>query len=1131
MSNHLEQDRQARQDALNVTNSYIVQAPAGSGKTEILTLRFMRLLTTVTEPESVLAITFTRKAASEMKDRILQAIEFASHSPEPNKTDFLYQRWSIAKALIAHDQQNNWYLLQSPNRLQIITFDALAAKLVRQLPVLSGFGQSIAPTEQPFQYYELAVESLFKSIRFQRNPAFNRLQTHLDNNLSNIKQLIIQMLTKREQWLSYTQLSQDSKQLRSIFECGLEFAVQQLVCKLFNSIPSGLLEQCHQLLCYAAAHIDNDKQPELHHQYIEVTEIENLDNGLDCLCLFKCLAHFCLTNTGTWRRTLTKRQGLPSAASLSSEVEKQQAKSQKELAKQLLEQLTLIPGLDRLLMEVNHLPTELHYTESQWQIIAALVELLPLSVAHLKLIFTQHEVVDFIEINLAASQALGYIDQPSDLAMRLDYQIQHMLIDEFQDTSIQQFHLIEKLVSGWQPTDQRTLFLVGDPMQSIYRFRQAEVGLFLKAKQVGIADIYLDFLALSQNFRSTESLVNWNNQLFATVFPANDDLDLGHIKFSPAFSNIKNLATVKTTTVKPLINCQQQAGEVVATIKQHQDDFPNDSIAILTRNRSQLLEIIMLLEHEQLAYQATDVFSLHRTAVVQDLFQLTKALTNLADRTAWFSILRAPWCGLTLTDLDQIANYDSQLTVWQSLQQSHCINTLSADGKHRIQPIIAVLQDSLKARYRSPTRNWIEITWHLLTQELMLYNDNQRAHGMLFLQLIEQYSSADITNNIEAIGRRLKQLYANNQNSTDNPIQLMTIHKSKGLEFDCVILPFLEKTTAHDKSQLLLWQQRASENRDHLLLAPIRSSMDKSDPIYDYLAWCEKQRQQTEVARLLYVATTRAKKTLYLLANISVDDKPIAEYHPPKNSLLHLLWPQLKEHWLSVELTENITHQDHNLQQDRAIHRVLQPIVYQSTANPIDTKQTYAQLDLDAIHQKQDQIIIGQVIHHTLAWIADHGIDKWQQLSDHQTDSLIKRLIYFYGETNLNTTQQILLLVKTNITNTINDPKGQWILTAHQDAQSEFDVQLIDDKQVKHYVIDRTFIHNNIRWIIDYKTVASNNENQMVLLKENYLSQLESYARIFAKHTIVIKLGIYCPTNAGWIEWQYDAPAVTEQIT
>ena len=94
------------------------------------------------------------------------------------------------------------------------------------------------------------------------------------------------------------------------------------------------------------------------------------------------------------------------------------------------------------------------------------------------MVFRAERVIDFMELGIAARDALGQIDNPTEVAYRMDSRIEHLLVDEFQDTSRAQFELLEQLTGGWQPGDGRTLFLVGDPMQSIYRFRQAEVGLF-----------------------------------------------------------------------------------------------------------------------------------------------------------------------------------------------------------------------------------------------------------------------------------------------------------------------------------------------------------------------------------------------------------------------------------------------------------------------------------------------------------------------------------------------------------------------------------------------------------------------------------------------------------------------------
>ena len=110
------------------------------------------------------------------------------------------------------------------------------------------------------------------------------------------------------------------------------------------------------------------------------------------------------------------------------------------------------------------------FTDSQWQAVQAAVSVLTLAVAELQLVFRERGRVDFAELAIRASAALGQVDAPEDLALALGHRIQHFLVDEFQDTSYTQFELIEKLTAGWEPGDGRTLFLVGDPMQSDLSF-------------------------------------------------------------------------------------------------------------------------------------------------------------------------------------------------------------------------------------------------------------------------------------------------------------------------------------------------------------------------------------------------------------------------------------------------------------------------------------------------------------------------------------------------------------------------------------------------------------------------------------------------------------------------------------
>ena len=119
------------------------------------------------------------------------------------------------------------------------------------------------------------------------------------------------------------------------------------------------------------------------------------------------------------------------------------------------------------------------YDDDEWRVLKALFVVLRLGAGELKFVFAERNAADYPEFAAAARQALGTRDEPTDTALALDARLRHVLVDEFQDTSEAQVRLLESLTAGWEPGDGRTLFLVGDPMQSIYRFRNAEVGLFL----------------------------------------------------------------------------------------------------------------------------------------------------------------------------------------------------------------------------------------------------------------------------------------------------------------------------------------------------------------------------------------------------------------------------------------------------------------------------------------------------------------------------------------------------------------------------------------------------------------------------------------------------------------------------
>src|SRR5256885_16511260 len=154
-------DGKARKEALDVLRSFIVQAPAGSGKTELLVQRYIRLLGAVDKPEEIVAITFTIKAAAEMRKRVLAKV--------PNAGE------------IAH-------------RLRIQTIDAFCAAITRQMPVVCRFSAQPGIVEDAWEHYR---EAGLRAVN-ELTPAACRLLLHLDNNINVAANLVATMLAKRE---------------------------------------------------------------------------------------------------------------------------------------------------------------------------------------------------------------------------------------------------------------------------------------------------------------------------------------------------------------------------------------------------------------------------------------------------------------------------------------------------------------------------------------------------------------------------------------------------------------------------------------------------------------------------------------------------------------------------------------------------------------------------------------------------------------------------------------------------------------------------------------------------------------------------------------------------------------------
>lgn len=1070
------QDSPQRQQATDPSGSYIVQAPAGSGKTEILTQRYLRLLSTVQYPEQIIALTFTRKAANEMRERILTALQLADQN---QSVDSDHQRTTRQYALeaLARDRQFGWQILKQPSRLRIMTIDALCQMLVHAIPFEGEHIHYAELCDKPQIHYLQAARNCFQFALahpdYQR--AIELLLTHLDNRQDKLIQLFRDLLTNRERWL--TLLYQAKHQDKAVFEAAIAQIEKHELSRFRSSIPEILSIELLSIV-RTLLDITGATSP--------LRDVESLESCNSEIA--SELAGLLLTSQDKLRKAFDHHVGLKRG--LCTDEMYKQLKQRSQI---ILAELETYPDFIDSLCRVRCLP-EPHYDPKQWDILQALFQLLPLLVAHLSILFTEHNSVDFAAISEQALLALGHQEQPTDLALYLDYRIQHLLIDEFQDTSIQQFQLLTQLVQGWETQDSRTLFIVGDPMQSIYRFRSAEVGLFLRAQKEGIGPVRLTSLAFTCNFRSTITIVNWVNQHFQSIFPKQADIESGAVSFHAS-------TPVQTTLNDTFIEATQwdnktaEAEGVVQCVIKELETYPHDNIAILVRSRHQLVHIIQALRKHHIAFQGVDIDLLANLPHIRDMYSLTEALLMPANRLAWLTILRSPWCGLSLADIHVIANFNRNKSIYWAMLNAKQM-TLSTEGHQRVEYVTAVLDHALQCRHRKTLVDWLMETSKALHAEYIL-TPRQQTDLAQFWILLERFDKQGLIADMTLFKQELESLYS--QHVTQARLQVMTIHKSKGLEFDCVMLPGLGAKSAQRNTPLFRWLTLPSNQGDPtLLLSPIKAAEEEICPLYDYLGQMETEKEHYESQRLLYVAATRAKRRLYLF-----------DHHESvrQNTFKALL----KSQYFNTIKSE-VDHESCALKLPKRYY--LPNVLYEKSIEKISPTH-FSQPLLS--HQVSH--LIGTATHDLLRWIATYHPDTIKHVPWHMAEHLLRQ----NGFTNA-VLLDAMTQIKQQIQHLLIDPIGQWIMQKHKDEQNEYALLIKEQTDIATRIIDRTFIEKDIRWIVDFKTGHSDEQTQ-----QKYRQQVDAYAKIFAKvHPGPICCGLYFLATAQWISWQYVHKNVTE---
>ncbi len=1087
-------DTAVRSQALDSSRSFIVRAPAGSGKTGLLIQRYLKLLAQVDAPEEVVAITFTIKAAAQMRDRVLDALETSS---QIGSSEFEMTTQSLAQAVNERDDELGWRLSEQPGRLRIQTIDALCLSLVRQMAWMSNLGGEMTPVEDATAHYEQASGEVFALLEGEASvwqAPISMVLRHLDNDVPRFRQMLVTMLARRDQWLRHlSSVDDDGEQLvRSL---------RRLTGESLQEVRAGIPVAAIDDLLRIAVRGERIKWRES----LPGADYSDLTDWLG-------IADAVLTKDGKPRAQFSPRYGFPGA-------EDPDAETFKASVARVTHVLAENPGLVARLRAIRCLPSS-SGNEEHWQIVRAVVQVLKIAVGFLRVVFSERGEMDFIELINAAQSALGEPENPTDLALTLDYRIRHVLVDEFQDTSHNQIELLERLTAGWEPHDGRTLFLVGDPMQSIYRFREADVGLYLDVRARGLAALRPEPLTLTANFRSAAAVVDWVNETFAAVLPATEDIATGAVTYSPSQPMADR--SPGAVTVHPLFDekLEPDSNLVAELVAEELERDASQNIAVLVRARTHLGPVLAGLKHAGIEYRGVDLHPLHTMAVLHDLLSLARSLAYPADRIAWLAVLRAPWCGLTLADLLALMRSPGERTVLQQLDDSGVTRAISADGRERCARLHKVMKRAFTDRGRYSLRQWVEQTWLALGGPVVLGDDDfEEADAFLdLLDEIDQLWAPDF----DRLNTIIAERYSPGLVSRSR-VEVMTIHGAKGLEFDTVIVPGLERGARSEEKKVLEWNERlALDGRRELLLAPVPAISEDPSPLYSYLRDLEKRRTRNESARLLYVATTRAKKRLHLIGAVETSNGKLKA--PRGDSLLGHLWPAVSDDFERGFAASRAPSQL-GLDMSRAaafIRRI-----------PLDWHNPFLTVADEVVYEDRDVVEfewagvaakhVGTLVHRMLNLMSEQGVVAW---SDDQLNTRHDR--FGVELTALGVPDEELERAVKSVTDALstalNDSTARWLLDpGHEEACSELAITGMVDGDLVNGILDRTFVDaDSTRWIIDYKTGQHRGGRLDEFLDREvmrYAPQLRRYAVLMGNlDPRPIRVGLYFPVHGAWRE-------------
>lgn len=862
-------NEQQKKAVYTIDRNISVSAGAGSGKTRVLVERFVYILQdSAMNPErepvnaaDIMAITFTKKAAGEMKERIREAILIKlngkydeagnlEQAPDKERTAFWKQQ------------------LESLERAQINTIHSFCGRVLRENPVEAGIDPGFITLED------------FDDKLFIVNGIKGFLRLQLKNGDADVKFLVD----------SYG-ISSLEQQLQDVYPHIVGYDFHKDVFSAYKESADKLEQKLEKLkddlISFVAGketYFTAKKKPKGY------TYLQELEAALPDI-----LADIdgCNPKDGSYDYIMSN---FTASGSI-----KEQVKAIK----------ALIAEINAMLFDKKAL--EGGYLDAWDNVLTALT-------VYLEQEKLKQDMLNFDDLENMAIRLLKNYPQVCRKYMR---KFKHIMVDEFQDTNDKQRQLVYLLCGGdAEVLKGHKLFIVGDPKQSIYRFRNADVSVFARvrndiarvnealniASQDEPGDLRMGNLSMDVNYRSSNMVLEACNAAFVKLLGTKDEAANGSVYFEGlGFGNkskeselIPEMITVpyakEQDSQKRVLEAQVMADKI---IQLHQNGVRYGDMAVLVRVTTYNKFIADIFMERGIPYQIVDAKGFYEQQEILDVLNILNVLQNKHNSIQLAGVLRSPCFGLddnTITGLFVDGSADN---LWDNLQSADWKGLPAEQGQRlkRAAEVLASLRNT--ASFNSLSVLWEQL-WQVLKLDVILARQLHGANRLANVRKLEEMSQEYILKHGGALGDWLSYVKRKRDMDADDravnlpledAVQIMTIHKSKGLEFNTVFVPFLDRTAKGDTSIIKYLPSKSSsiakravfdENGnplEPLLESGLGIKIPYGDDLVDTgvlkkLRQTDKTLEQEELLRLLYVAMTRAEERLFLIS--AVEDKKLA---------------------------------------------------------------------------------------------------------------------------------------------------------------------------------------------------------------------------------------------------------------